>query len=542
MSQHSFFNSYKNPLRFLFPTLMMGLTLSGIFLFSKRPNQDNSPSNCPSHLRLSLAVDPLHLDPAYAGDSASALILRMIHEGLTRLDHQGKPQLALAEKWTLSADRKRYQFSLRSAYWSNGEKITAKDFVLSWQRMVSAQTPAPNAYHLFVIKNALAIKSKALPVEELGVYALDETTLQVDLEYPCAHFLQLLAFDAFYPCYLKKPLTTNFANLIHCGPYTLKKWLLKNELILETNPLYWDYKNLNINQIKFIIINDPQTALHLFEKGELDWQGAPLSPLPSEAIEPLLQSHQLETFQGASTYWIHYNLKHPLLKNLKARRALSLALNRKLLAASLGQRYEPAFRILPSALQSQVPLKNYLHESLSLAQSLWKEALKEEDIKHPFIELIYNQNSFHARVAQSLQSQWRENLGVVVHLKALEWAVFLMHAQKGQFGLARFGWRAQFSDPTTFLDVFEQAEGAYNFSRWSDPLYQKKLALARKNINDKRLEVLGEAEAELLNHLPVMPLFFESYSFIKNPKLKGVIIGPLGRIDFKSAYWEKTTS
>lgn len=515
----------------------VALALTAFNYLSLRPSADRLHT---CQLRLCIAADPIHIDPAFAGDSVSALVLRMIYEGLSRLDDTGTAQPALAESWNVSPDGKRYTFFLRPAYWSNGQKIVAQDFVFAWKRLLDPAVAAPNAYLLFVIHNARLIKQGNLPLHDLGAIALDENTLQVDLEHPASYFLQLTAFDAFYPvCPNAPPPSNHLDTLVHCGPFSLKNWKLKNEIVLEPNPTYWDRQQVKIKQIKFLVIADSQTCMHMYESGDIDWLGSPLTPLPIEANESLAARGLLQVYSGSSTYWLHCNLRHPLLKNAKARQALSMALDRSTLVQSLGLQHEPAYRLVPPVLSAPDASVLTIKESKARAIELWNQALQEEgvDASAP-LEMIYNTSGIHAKVAQVVQSQWLEHLGAHIDLQGLEWAIFLNRVKRGQFDIARFGWRAQFADPSTFLDIFENSQGAYNFSRWEDPLYQHDLQQSRKSGNDQRSAYLRLAESRLDQCLPVIPLFFESYTYVKNPHLKGIIIGPLGRIDFKFAYWE----
>jgi oligopeptide transport system substrate-binding protein len=505
--------------------------------------KSSSPKRIKNDLALCITSDPQHLNVAKASDSVSAFILRMIYEGLTRLDHEGNPQPALAQRWEISEGGTCYRFYLRKAHWSNGDPIRAQDFVKAWQYLLDPKTGSANAYLLFPIQHSRLIKFEQLSPFALGARALDDQTLEVRLEQPTPYFLQLLAFDAFYPSLIPTLGDKALEGPICCGPFELVSWKAKNEIRLKANPKYWDKENVQLSQIRILILADSQTALHMYEKGELDWVGSPLIPLPTEASEVLAEEGLLHVYHGASTYWVHCNFSHPLLQNLKARQALSLAINRKNLSENLGHQQTPAYRLVPPLVSEQYELGLNLEYDPAKAQKLWQEAMKETGYeKSPTLTYIYNSSSLHAKVAQLLQDQWKNNLGIDIHLEGLEWAIFLQRVRSGRFDLARFGWRAQFSDPTTFLEIFDPKDGAYNFSRFDHEGFHQKLFHARLSPKKERLEALTQAEKVLLEELPVLPLFFESYTYLKNPKLKEVIIGPLGRIDFKLAYWENPDS
>lgn len=490
-----------------------------------------------------MTSDPQHFDVAKASDSVSAFFLRMIYEGLTRLDDKGDPVPALAQRWVINEDGTTYRFYLRNARWSNGQPITAHDFVKAWQYLLDPKTGSPNAYLLFPIQHARLIKFEGLSPSALGAHALDDRTLEVKLEQPTPYFLQLLAFDAFYPSLVPTLGDKALVGPISCGPFELVSWKAKDEIRLRANPNYWDKEHVGLSQIRILILADSQTALHMYDLGELDWIGSPLIPLPTEASEALASKGLLHVYHGSSTYWIHCHFSHPLLQNIKARQALSLAIDRQKLSESFGHQQTPANRLVPPLIAKGKPLENQFEFNPSLAQKLWQEALEESGLAEaPPLTYIYNSTGPHAKVAQLLQDQWKSNLGVDIALEGLEWAIFLQKMRSGQFDLARFGWRAQFSDPTTFLEIFDPKEGSYNFSRFDNELFHEALFKARVSQNEQREAYLTEAEKILLQELPVLPLFFESYTYMKNPSLKGVIIGPLGRIDFKLAYWENPRS
>lgn len=506
-------------------------------------NSPTSKSQNRSELRISIANDPIHLNVAKASDSVSGIILRMIHEGLTRLDENANAMPALAEKWDISDDGRHFRFYLRPAVWSNGRPLLAEDFVKAWQYVLDPATASPNAYLLFPIQHARLIKSGRLGPASLGVKAIGEHILEVTLEQNCPYFLQLLAFDAFFPSLVPSLGEKALVGPICSGPFLLESWKIKNELVLKPNPNYWDKEHVKLSAIRIQVLSDAQTALHMYEGKQLDWMGAPLTPLPAEAIEPLAKAGSLESYRSPFTYWVHCNFKNSLLSNVKARQALSLSIDRKLLAKSLALEHEPASSLIPPFISTYHPQYPSLDFDPIRAKQLWKEALDECGLQQsPSLVYIYNSSSLHGKVAQLLQSQWKQNLGLDVSLEGLEWAIFLQRARAGRFDLARFGWPAQFSDPTTFLDIFEEPDGAYNFSRFDNAAFKNEINSARFSQGQVRLQHLASAEKILLQELPVMPLFFESHTYVKHPDLKGVIIGPLGRVDFKFAYWKNSDS
>lgn len=529
------------------------VTFLFILFFYMVSQRDLSIPTAASTLKVAISIDPTHIDPSKASDGLSGLVLRMISEGLTRLGSKSEPLPALAYHWAVSDDGKEYTFLLRPAYWSDGNIVTAHDFVRGWQKMLRRETAAPNAYFLFPIERAKLIYSGEAEMSSLGVKALDDHTLVVTLEEPLPYFLQTLAFDAFFPLHPSlesKPgeEPQEPINNYSCGPFILSSWKPRNELILVANPRYWDRAHVYMSKIELIVVSQPQTALHLFEKGEVDWMGSLLSFLPQEELEKMQKMGKLETSTASSSYWVQCQLKHPLLQNQKARVALSLAIDRNALAQALGASFKPATHLVPPHLSKVKEIGLYRdqteHPNLKFdperAKELWKEACSSLE-QAPQLEYIFNSTGpgdFQSVLAQLLQAQWRQNLQTDVKLQATEWALHIDRVKRANFDLARFGWSAQYSDPCSFLNIFETSEGAYNFSHFNDTRFRHFMQLARQTSSLERYFALQAAENILLEEMPVIPLLFSSHLFLKNPSLKGVVIGSLGRVDFKSAYWQ----
>ncbi len=228
--------------------------------------------------------DPQTLDPRRVRDLATITVIHMLYEGLMRTQADGQATLALAEKVTISQDRKTYTFQLRSSAWSDGQPVTAYDFEQSWKSLLDPQFPSPNVYQLYVIRGAQEAKEGRTSIDQVGIYAIDPSTLIVELERPVPYFLDLIATHFFYPVHasLRQQMidstATSNSSILTNGPFQLKAWRHHNELTAVQNLHYWDKENIRLDQIHLVIL-DNSTALQLFQKGELDWTGSPLSTL-----------------------------------------------------------------------------------------------------------------------------------------------------------------------------------------------------------------------------------------------------------------------
>lgn len=522
--------------------LFASLCCLGCTLFSaKRP-----PAALPNQnlLRLHMSIDPLQLDPRKASDGASGTILRMIFEGLTRIDATGKPEKALAANIEQIGD-KMLLCHLRKAHWSNGDLITCHDFTRSWQTILDPKFPCENAYQLFAIKNAKEIKGGRLPMNQLGVKTFGDQTLQIELENPTPYFKEILAFDSFYPYHAQTQFTAGRGAVpsITCGPFQLLDWKVQNEMTLCKNQSYWDAENVAIDNIHISIFQDERSPLYLFERGELDYVGSPLSVLPPEEIEGIKASGQLCCMRSSSAYWFLLNTKSIPFTNLKVRRAFALAINRHALACLLADRLSPSYWFLPPSMSSGNP-PLIRDESSRKAKELLADGLQElglHQVADCDVQLIYNQGPLHRRIAQAVQQQWRQTLGVNVKLNTMDWPEYNRRLKRKDFQIARFGWPAQVNDPIDFLQIFTspQVISGYNFTGWESEKYDRLIAQIRQSADPKtRRSLVAEAEALLVDQMPVIPLFFESYCYVKSARLKKVTLTPNGKIDFRWAYFQ----
>ncbi len=305
-------------------------------------------------LRLNLYTEPPSLDPRKFTDATSAHVLMMLFEGLTRIDYDHKPHSALAEEIFISEDQRTYTFKLREAYWSNGDPITANDFAYSWRKILDPQFPSLFAYKLYPIQNAAEIKEGKLPIDQLGVRVLNEKTLEVTLNYPTPYFLELIAFPTFFPVNQKvdeaMPEWAAEAGsfFVTNGPFSLKKWEHESEITVVKNPQYWNADSVRLDAIQLAMIDDTTTEFYMYEMGELDWAGSPISNLPPEFIPALKEEGKLEILPSTGVYYFKVNTDNPILNNAKIRQALSYCINREEIVEHITQAgQKPACALVP---------------------------------------------------------------------------------------------------------------------------------------------------------------------------------------------------
>jgi oligopeptide transport system substrate-binding protein len=505
-------------------------------------SQQTSDSSSPKVLKLNLHTEPPTADPGIAEDTTSGAIIRATFDGLTRTQEDGKPHESMAEKIEVSSDQLTYTFKLRDAKWSNGEPVTAQDFEYAWKRVLNPKTGSNYAYQLYYIKNAEKYNKGQAKAEDVGVKALDEKTLQVTLENPTPYFLELTAFYTYYPVNKKvvesnPNWATEAKTHVGNGPFKMESWEHKNKLVLVKNDNYWDKDAVKLDRIEFSMVEDENTELSMFDNGELDWAGAPLSALPTDAIPALKDSGKMITQPTAGLYMYKFNVEQPPFNNAKIRKAFAYAINRQSIIDNVTQaNQQPAMGLVPPSMA--VSANPYFKDNdVETAKKLLAEGMKELGItKLPPITLSYNTSEGHKKIAEAIQDQWKKAFGVEVKLENKEWKVYLEDLHQGKFQIGRSGWLGDFNDAINFLDLFKQKKGSNNDTNWENPKYQELLnKSALESDPEKRKQILAEAEKLFMEEMPAAPIYFYTQSWVKKDNVKGVIIDGLGFVDWKWA-------
>ncbi|GIO02265.1 oligopeptide-binding protein OppA [Brevibacillus halotolerans] len=534
------------PIRSLCAILLLSSVLAGCGVVStnssdstSKPEKTANAGTKEQKLRLNIKTEPPTADPGLAQDAISMAVARSAFDGLFRLGEDGKLHESVAESYTISDDLKTYTFKLRNSTWSNGDAVTAKDFEYAWKRVLDPKTGSEYAYQLYYIKNGQKANAKEVTLDQVGVKALDDKTLEVKLENPTPFFLELLSSVTYYPVNQKvveanEKWANNASTLVGNGPFIMKEWQHKSKITFEKNPTYWDKENVKLEKLEFNMIEDSTTELSMYDNNELDWSGSPLGDIPSDAIGAL--KDKLHTQATAGTYWYVFNTKKAPFNNKKIRQAFAYAINRQALIDNIVQTGgTAALGILPPSM-SLNPSGYFTDNNIPKAKQLLAEGLKEEKLtKLPEIELLYNTDELHAKLAQAIQDQWRKTLNVEVKLKNMELKVVREAMKEGAFQIARASWIGDFNDPINFLEVFK-AEGGSNKSGWSNPTYTELLAKSSAEGNqEKRRELLKQADTMLMNEMPVTPIYYYTYKWLQKDDVKGVVIDALGFVDYKYA-------
>ncbi len=503
------------------PLLLLSLLLASVF-----------PAAAEQVLHRGNGAEVQTLDPHRAEGVPAGNVLRDLFEGLVIEAPDGRLIPGTAERWEISEDGRLYRFHLRpQARWSNGDPVTAHDFVFGLRRSVDPATGSHYARMLAPVAGARAVIAGELPPERLGVRAIDDHTLEIELEAPTPYFLGLLTHASTYPVHRPSlerhgDRFTRPGNLVSNGAYRLTEWVVQSHIRLERNPHYWNDAATRIDTVYYYPTEDQSTELKRYRAGELDITEA----IPLQQYRWIRRNlkDELKIAPYLGTYYYGFNLTRPPFRdNPKLRRALSLAVNRELLVEKItGMGEPPLYSWVPEGIPGYRPARlDYADRShaerVAEARRLYAEAGYSRT--NPLVvELRYNTSENHRKIAIAIAAMWKQTLGVKVRLVNEEWKVFLKNRkQKEVTQLFRAGWIGDYNDPYTFLEILHGSHGL-NDEGYANPEYDALLDRAATETDpEKRFELLRRAEAIALADHPVIPLFGYVSKHLVKPRVGG---------------------
>ncbi|MBP7843245.1 MAG: peptide ABC transporter substrate-binding protein [Proteobacteria bacterium] len=477
--------------------------------------------------------EPATIDPQLATGTVEHHIILALYEGLVNSDPQDlHPIPGVAEKWEISKDQKNFKFFLRkNAKWSNGDPVTAHDFVNSWMRILTPTLASEYAYMLHVIVNAEEFNTgKIKDFSAVGVKAIDDYTLEVKLKGPTPYFLSLLTHHSAIPVHKatiekfgafddRNNPWTKPGNFVGNGPYKLKTWELNKILTVEKNPNYWDQASLNLDEIHFFPTVNLLTEERSFRAGELHRT----NDLPPHKIQNLLKENPEETkvYPFLASYFFRFNTTRKPFTDKRVRKALSLAINREEIVEKVAKGNQvPAYSFVPPNAGGYNS-KNKITGDLETARKLLAEAGFPDGKGFPKVDILYNTHEGHKAVAVAIQEMWKKNLNIDVELNNQEWKVYLDTEKKLQYFVSRAGWVADYNDPNNFLDLFV-TNGGNNRTGWSNAAYDSLIKKAAMTADPAaRLEVFQDAEKILLEEMPILPIYIYTNKYMLSKKVKG---------------------
>jgi len=604
-------------------------------------------------LRYVTGDEPESLDPPISTGQPEARIYMALYEGLVEYDPKTlDPIPALAETWHPNNDSSEFIFHLRkNARWSNGDPITAHDFVYSVRRALSPQLASRNAYLAYYIKYAHAYneghvfvrdpqtgnfllerdfteprsastagadpltaqpvstseytptskepegdpdtafhqfmhspmrltlpadeksrvklfeknaKMKAavagkelVPVqaEDLGVEAIDDYTVRICLIQSAPFFSGLLAHQAFRVVPQKVVEKyghrwTQPANIVTCGPFKVKSWRPYDHLVVERDPMYWDAATVSLDEIHFYPMSDNPSIMNLYKVGEVD---AVLNhTVPNAWLDVVRKKNDYMDGAEAAINYLQINVTRPPMTDVRVRKAFNMAIDKKAWA-NWKKIVKPLSAFTPEGIFAGYPQPKGDSFNPERARQLLGEAgfpvTRKDDGSYECkafplseVEFIYNTQESNKAMAEFMQAQWKQNLGIVVPLRNMEWKTFLVARAKLEYkGFSRAGWSADYMDPFTFLSLFYT--GGESGTGWEDPKYVQMLDVANRTLDkQKRYELLAQAEKYLLDAQPVIPLDTAAINWVKKPYVKGMYPNPGSLFAWKYVYIERDQS
>ena len=461
-------------------------------------------------------AEPESIDPAVVTGQLEGRVCYALFEGLLHFDRFGKPQPGIAESWDLSSDGKIYTFHLRAnARWSNGDPVTANDFLRSWKRVLQPETASEYAYLLYHIKNAEPFNEGTLKdFGTVGLTAIDDRTFRVELEAPVPYFLDLCSFATLLPVHLAtvekygddwiKP-----DKLVNNGPFLLKGWRLNYRIRLQKNPLYWDSSHVALNTIDALPIDNSITAYNFYASKVADLildKGL----TPPSLIPELKNRPDFHAVPFLGNYFIRFNVTRKPLEDVRIRQAFAMAIDRDRIVQKITQAGEPpAYSFTPPGTASGYQPPKIFGRDVEKARQLLTAAGYPGGKGFPTVTYLYDSKKLNEDIAVEIQNMLSDALGVHIELQKQEWKVYLNSLSRLDYDFARSSWVGDYNDPNTFIDCFVSG-GGNNRTGWRSKEYDDLVAAAAlEPDNTKRSQIFQRAEDILLNQgTPICPLYY----------------------------------
>ena len=497
-------------------------------------------------LLITVGSEPRTLDPQAAqGVTEHHIIMAMI-EGLVApsIDDQAKVVPGMADRWEHNDDYSVWTFHIGGdRKWSNGDPVTAEDFVFSYKRMLTASFGAQYAENLFILKGAEDYyNGKNRNFDDVGVKAIDDHNLRIELVGPTPYLLSLVQHDSWLPVSPKAILKfgnidtrdtkwTRPGNYVANGPFIMKSWRPNDVIEVVRNPLYWDAANVKLNGINFYSIENLNTQDRAFQAGQLHkTDQISLDKVPYyRRMHPELV--RIDPYEGA--YFYRINTSRKALNDPRVRLALNLAIDRDAIVKNiLREDQKPATGFTPPGMGDYKPLNKLAYEP-ERARQLLAEAGYPKGKGFPKFTIHFNTLESHRAIAEAIQQMWKEELGIDVTLENQEWKVYLDTQNSMNYDLSRSAWIGDFMDPVTFLSMWTTGNGNNN-THWSSPKYDALIEQAARTGDPKaRFEVLHQAEEIFLSELPVVLVYWYTNAYLLQPSVQNWDPLVLGNHNYK---------
>ena len=555
--------------------MSLGMLLSGCGGTSAQSPSPSPSASAPAEstpaegfdMAVCIASEPQTIDPALNSAVDGAIMTQHMFEGLMKWSDSGNPvnekgnmnYAALAagqaesyEKTDNGDGTVTYTFKIRSdAKWSDGQPVTANDFVYSWQRLANPLTAADYCYMIDMVQGYAAVNAGEADPTTLGVSAPDESTFVVNLTYDCPYFLEICAFPAAFP--VRQDIieaygdtwTTddNSSHYISNGPWKLAEWVHDSYIKMVPNEYHYDAANLGPNSLTFQLMEDQNSMLAAYRSGDLQF----IEDMPVDEIAGLLASGELNIVDYIGTYYVCYQTQAAPFDNALVRQAFTLAIDSKYIVEQVTQTGQvPATGFVPAGIYDadangddfrtvggdywDAPVDDATYQAnCEKARQLLAEAGYPNGEGFPTVTYLYNTSDAHKAVGEALQQMWQEKLGVTVQLQNQEWNAFLETRKKGEYQIARNGWIADYNDPCSFLDMWYTG-GGNNDAQYSNPEYDAMIDAAKATSDPaERMSYFHKAEDIIIGQdWALGPIYFYTQKYMMADDISGAFYTPLG--------------
>ncbi|WP_163528825.1 peptide ABC transporter substrate-binding protein [Halobacillus ihumii] len=495
------------------------------------------------------------MDSSLAADAVTMQWLATTTDGLYRLGEGAEPEPGIATDHTVSEDGLTWTFTLReNAKWSNGDPVTAHDFVFAWQRAVNPDTGSEYGPYMMggVIKNAAEISKGEMSVEELGVKALDDFTLEVTLEKPTPYFESMTTFGTFLP--LNQDFVEKHGDdhgleadtVLSNGPFKLTEWKHGQKFVLKKNEDYWDADQVRLKQINVSIVKETASAVNLYETGKVDRVN-----LTSEFVDEYRTSEEFRIIEEPTVFYLKLNQEHEVLSNVHARKALQLAIDRKsMVDVILNNGSIPAGGVVPANFAKHPETGEDFREingplvetNLEKAQELWAKAKEELGVEKVELGYIGGDTEVSQKLDAYIKNQLEQLEGLTIDVESIPFQVKLERDKTMDYDIQSTGWAPDYMDPNTFLNIWMTGGGnnktGYASEEYDALIEKAGTELAQKPV--KRFETFLKAEKKLIQEDAVLvPLYQRAMAQLKKPYVKNVTANPMSPdYTYKYAYIE----
>lgn len=471
------------------------------------------------------------IDPHKTEGVPESHVIRDLLEGLVNQDGDGNTVPGVAESWE-TKDNRTFIFHLRKdAKWSNGDPVTAGDFVYSFKRAVDPATASPYSWYLEMttMKNAADIIAGKKDKDTLGVFAEDDNTLRIELEQAVPYFVKMMGHTTVKP--VNQKVVEKFGddwtkpeNFVGNGAYVMDNWVVNERIEMKRNPYYWDNEHTVIDKVTYLPIENQVAEMNRFLAGEIDIT----YELPNEHFRRLEKEHSEDVAISGNlcSYYYGFNNAKAPFDDVRVRTALSYAIDRDIITkALLGQGQKPAYFLTPEITAGFDPVApEYAGMTQKERVAKAKELLKEAgfDSSNPLnFTLLYNTSENHKKIAVAIASMWKKSLGVTAELENQEWKTYLDNRRQGNFSVTRAGWCGDYNEASSFLSLM-QSNNSSNDPRYHSKAYDDIMAKALESTSDAEREALYvEAEKLLAKDMPIAPIYQYVKARLVNPKVGG---------------------